>query len=123
MLNQFVPICRIGVPGSVSAVGDPRGAGPGGWRERRGSGRGGVADPPGRARAATRTGLRETIERELRDDRWQPGERLPTERALAERYGVARNTVRRALEALEGEEADRPARRSWHRQDARGRPV
>jgi len=30
--------------------------------------------------------------------RWKAGERIPTERALSERYGVARNTIRRALQ-------------------------
>jgi DNA-binding FadR family transcriptional regulator len=45
--------------------------------------------------------LRDMLERELRADRWQPGEKLPTERELGARYGVARNTVRRALETLE----------------------
>jgi DNA-binding FadR family transcriptional regulator len=34
---------------------------------------------------------------------WRAGERLPPERVLAERYGLARNTVRRALQALEVE--------------------
>src|ERR1700733_1578691 len=33
--------------------------------------------------------------------RWKPGERIPTERALSERHGVARNTIRRALQQLE----------------------
>lgn len=33
--------------------------------------------------------------------RWKPGERIPTERALSDRYGVARNTIRRALQQLE----------------------
>ena len=47
--------------------------------------------------------LREALGRELRADRWQAGARLPTEREMAERYRVARNTVRRALEALESE--------------------
>ena len=32
---------------------------------------------------------------------WANGERLPPERALAEQYGLARNTVRRALKQLE----------------------
>lgn len=32
---------------------------------------------------------------------WKSGERIPTERALSDRYGVARNTIRRALQQLE----------------------
>lgn len=44
-----------------------------------------------------------TLRQELRSGRWQAGDRLPTERDLGERYGLARNTVRRALQALEQE--------------------
>jgi len=33
--------------------------------------------------------------------RWKSGERIPTERALSAHYGVARNTIRRALQQLE----------------------
>jgi DNA-binding FadR family transcriptional regulator len=47
--------------------------------------------------------LRLAFARELRSGRWQEGEQLPTERALGAQYGVARNTVRRALRALEAE--------------------
>ncbi len=35
------------------------------------------------------------------DGAWLTGERLPTERALAEQHRIARNTVRRALKLLE----------------------
>jgi len=31
---------------------------------------------------------------------WRPGYKLPTERALAEQYGLARNTIRRILDRL-----------------------
>ncbi len=34
---------------------------------------------------------------------WPPGHRLPPERQLASEYGIARNTLRRALKALEDE--------------------
>jgi len=34
---------------------------------------------------------------------WKPGERIPTERELAQRFRAARNTVRRALRVLEEE--------------------
>jgi DNA-binding FadR family transcriptional regulator len=47
--------------------------------------------------------LRAALRRELLSGRWQDGDRLPTERELGERHGLARNTVRRALQALEGE--------------------
>ena len=47
--------------------------------------------------------LRDALARDLREGRWQPGEKLPTERAFGAQYGVARNTVRRALDALEAE--------------------
>ncbi|MBL4758366.1 MAG: FadR family transcriptional regulator [Rhizobiales bacterium] len=46
--------------------------------------------------------IRQYIERSISNDEWAPGSRLPTERALAEEFGVARNAVRRALSMLEG---------------------
>ncbi|HYZ63618.1 MAG TPA: FCD domain-containing protein [Acetobacteraceae bacterium] len=45
--------------------------------------------------------LRHVLARELMAGRWQDSEKLPTERALGLRFGVARNTVRRALAMLE----------------------
>ena len=48
-------------------------------------------------------GLRDALERELRSGRWRVGEKLPTERDLGARFRLARNTVRRALDALEAD--------------------
>lgn len=47
--------------------------------------------------------LRKLLGREIGSSRWRVGDKLPTERKLRETYGVARNTVRRALQALEQE--------------------
>lgn len=41
------------------------------------------------------------IERQIDDGVWQPGEKLPTERQLVERFGIARNTLRKSLDRLE----------------------
>lgn len=61
-----------------------------------------VPNPAARGRGDAGA-LRAALARELRSDRWQHGEKLPTERELGERYRVARNTVRRALQSLEDE--------------------
>ncbi len=47
------------------------------------------------------TGLQAALRRKLASSRWREGDRLPTERELGERHGLARNTVRRALQGLE----------------------
>jgi DNA-binding FadR family transcriptional regulator len=41
--------------------------------------------------------LRETLIGNLRSRTWRAGQRLPTERALSEQYGLSRSTVRRLL--------------------------
>ncbi len=43
------------------------------------------------------TALRDFIMSSLRSGRWRPGERLPTERALSEQFGVSRGSVRKVL--------------------------
>jgi DNA-binding LacI/PurR family transcriptional regulator len=42
-----------------------------------------------------------TLLRQLRDGRWKPGERIPTEAELVEQFGVSRITVARAVRDLE----------------------
>jgi DNA-binding FadR family transcriptional regulator len=41
--------------------------------------------------------LRETLIGNMRSRTWRAGQRLPTERALSEQYGLSRSTVRRLL--------------------------
>ena len=43
------------------------------------------------------------LRRSIASGLWRPGEQLPTERTLAQSLGLARNTVRRALDMLETE--------------------
>jgi DNA-binding FadR family transcriptional regulator len=45
--------------------------------------------------------LLQSLQEAIDTGRWKPGERMPTERALSVQYGVARNTIRRALQQLE----------------------
>ncbi len=53
---------------------------------------------------ATRTpiwqSIRDSLLRDIAERRYGPGDKLPTEAALARRFGVNRHTVRRALAAL-----------------------
>ncbi len=51
------------------------------------------------ARGRTEVVMRK-IETSLLDGSWPAGARLPAERVLAEQYGVARNTVREAIQRL-----------------------
>jgi GntR family transcriptional regulator len=45
--------------------------------------------------------LAELMEQEIVSGRWRPGERVPSEPDLCERYGLSRTTVRQALARLE----------------------
>lgn len=45
--------------------------------------------------------VRDYLEAQIISGELAPGDKLPTERALAERFGIARNTVRSVLKALE----------------------
>ncbi|MEK6421635.1 MAG: FadR/GntR family transcriptional regulator [Burkholderia gladioli] len=44
--------------------------------------------------------IQRDLETQLLEGEWAPGERIPGERKLAERFGVARSTVRTALQRL-----------------------
>jgi DNA-binding LacI/PurR family transcriptional regulator len=46
-------------------------------------------------------GVYDALLRQLREGRWKPGERIPTEAELVEQYGVSRITVTRAVRDLE----------------------
>ncbi|MEM9062435.1 MAG: phosphonate metabolism transcriptional regulator PhnF [Pseudomonadota bacterium] len=47
--------------------------------------------------------IQRTLHSEIADGRFTPGDKLPTEAALAQRFGVNRHTVRRALAELSDE--------------------
>ncbi len=55
--------------------------------------------------------LARVLEAEIERGKWKDGERLPSERALAQAYGLSRATVREALRLLGG----------WGRLETRGR--
>lgn len=48
----------------------------------------------------TASGLRDYILASLRASRWRAGDRLPTERALCDQFGISRTSVRRVLQEL-----------------------
>lgn len=54
--------------------------------------------------------IRDSLLRDIAGRRYGPGDKLPTEAALARRFGVNRHTVRRALAALADEGLVRPRR-------------
>jgi DNA-binding FadR family transcriptional regulator len=54
----------------------------------------------GRARAAA-DAVRSFIEERIREGAWPAGHQLPTEREMVEQFGIARNTIRKTLRALE----------------------
>ncbi|MDQ1079606.1 FadR/GntR family transcriptional regulator [Pseudoroseomonas cervicalis] len=60
-----------------------------------------MVDPVKTEDSSAAARLQALLERELLSGTWAEGARLPTERALSETYGVARNTLRRALDGLE----------------------
>lgn len=50
-----------------------------------------------------RVGLEQHVKSRIHDGTWPPGYQLPTERELVEVFGIARNTLRKALADLERE--------------------
>ena len=48
-------------------------------------------------RSALWTAIRDTLVRDISEGHYPPGQRLPTEAQLSERFGVNRHTVRRAI--------------------------
>lgn len=62
-------------------------------------------------RPASALGLAQALEADIRRGRWKDGERLPSERALAQQFRLSRATVREGLHLLTG----------WGRLETRGR--
>ena len=57
--------------------------------------------------------LRDELARQIADNRWRPGEAIPTEAVLSTEYGLSVGTVRKAIDMLVGE-------RILERQQGRG---
>ncbi|TMV55289.1 winged helix-turn-helix transcriptional regulator, partial [Thioclava sp. BHET1] len=45
----------------------------------------------------------EAIKQWVMDEGWQPGDRLPSETELIERFGMAKGTIREAIRILEAQ--------------------
>lgn len=60
-------------------------------------------EPGGRGSAPVWRRIRDALAEEIREGRWPTGARLPSENALAARFGVNRHTLRRAMAALQEE--------------------
>jgi DNA-binding GntR family transcriptional regulator len=56
-----------------------------------------------RRRSASHATIREVLRRDIHENRLRPGDQLPTEFELVERFGVSRHTVRSALQQLANE--------------------
>lgn len=75
--------------------------------------------------------LKKLLEEQIVSARWAPGDRIPSEPAICEQFGVSRTTVRQALSELESEGLIRKEKgrgtfvaqrgsHSWHLQSAQG---
>jgi DNA-binding transcriptional regulator YhcF (GntR family) len=57
-------------------------------------------------RAPLWTAIRDTLRQEIATGQYRGGDKLPTEARLADRFGVNRHTIRRALADLAEEKGD-----------------
>lgn len=55
------------------------------------------------ASTSQRERVRSSLERDIATGRWKPGELLPREQDLADRFSVSRNIIREAMRALQAE--------------------
>jgi DNA-binding FadR family transcriptional regulator len=49
------------------------------------------------------TPFRDTIQHKLQSGEWRAGDRLPTERALSEQFGISRTTVRKVFQEMKAQ--------------------
>ncbi len=70
-------------------------------------------EPPLSTIGATVQIVIDTLFARIKAEEYPTDTRLPSERTLAAELGVARNTVREALDVLEAQNADPPPPRQW----------